>query len=123
MDIIWKEKKRWVLGAIPWTFTTYSLTEDKLIIDSGVFTSKQEEIMLYRVLDLTLTRNIIQKMFNLGTILVKSGDQTCPNLYIKNIPDSMEVKEQLSVLVEQAKDKKRVFTREVIDSENIHNWI
>lgn len=114
METVWSDKKRWVLFALPWTFTTYTLDEDKLIIDSGLLVTKQEEILLYRVQDITLTRNIFQRMSNLGTITIRSADKTTPYLDIKNIPNCKEVKRQLSDLVEAAKDKKRVFSREIM---------
>ena len=33
-NIIWKDRKRIIFG-LPWSFTRYSLTEDKLLIDTG----------------------------------------------------------------------------------------
>jgi Predicted membrane protein len=127
MEIIWKEKKKWALFGLPWTFTTYSLTEDKLLIDSGILTTRQDEIMLYRILDVTLTKNLIQRINNLGTITVISSDQSCPTLKIKNIYDSTEIKEKLSELVDKARDKKRVFSREIIDNHadtnDIQEWL
>ena len=43
--MIWSEKKRWAFLGIPLTFTTYSLTEDKIIVDSGLIIARQEEIL------------------------------------------------------------------------------
>ncbi len=123
MEPIWSEKKRWVFFALPWTFTTYSLTEDKLLIDSGLLVVKQEEVLLYRILDITLTRNLFQRMSGLGTITIESADKSTPILEIKNIPNALNVKNQLSDLVEQAKDKKRVFSREVMGTPNLDEYI
>lgn len=123
MEPIWSEKKRWVFFALPWTFTTYSLTEDKLLIDSGLLVVKQEEVLLYRILDITLTRNLFQRMSGLGTITLESADKSTPTLEIKNIPNAMDVKNQLSDLVEQAKDKKRVFSREIMGTPNLDEYI
>ena len=33
-DVVWKDRKRIIFG-LPWTFTRYSLTQDKLVIDTG----------------------------------------------------------------------------------------
>ncbi|MEE3344485.1 MAG: PH domain-containing protein [Bacilli bacterium] len=129
MEILWSEKKKWTFFALPLTFTTYSLTEDKLLIDRGFLNKYQDEIMLYRVLDLTLSRNLIQRMFKLGSIKVVSSDKSCPDLIIKNIYDSQNVKEQLSELVDKARDKKRVFSREIIDDghhdfdSDVQDWL
>ncbi len=113
-EVKWSEKKRWALFGLPWTFTTYSLTEDKLLIDSGLLVQKQEEILLYRVLDITLTRNVIQRMFKLGTVKLRAADQSTPYLELKNIPNAKNVKNMLSKYVELAKDKKRVGSSELM---------
>lgn len=131
MDIIWTDKKRWTLFGVPWTFTKYTLREDKLLVDRGFFAKYQDEIMLYRILDLTTRRGLIQRMFKLGSITVKSSDKSCPELLIKNIKNVMEVKEQMSELVEKARNKKRVMSREIIDGhhddydndDDFHTWM
>ena len=59
----------------------------------------------------------------MGTILVNSSDKTLGDFEIKNIKNVMDVKEQLSELVEIQRDQKRVYTRENIsgDSEADHD--
>lgn len=113
-EVKWSEKKRWTLFGLPWTFTTYSLTESKILIDSGIVVLRQEEILLYRVLDITMTMNLFQRMFKLGTIRIRSADQSTPYLELKNIPNTKKVKNMLSKYVEAAKDKKRVGSSELM---------
>ena len=128
MEVLWTARKRWAIG-VPWTFTVYSLREDKLLIDKGFLSKVQEEIMLYRVLDLTLRRGLFQRMFKLGSITVKSSDKSCPEIVIKNIKNSQEIKEQISELVDKARDKKRVMSRELIngvhddDGDDMNDWM
>ena len=33
-DVVWKDRKRIIFG-LPWTFTRYILTQEKLTIDTG----------------------------------------------------------------------------------------
>lgn len=113
-EVKWSEKKRWTLFGLPWTFTTYSLTESKILIDSGIVVLRQEEILLYRVLDITMTMNLFQRIFKLGTIRIRSADQSTPYLELKNIPNTKKVKNLLSKYVEAAKDKKRVGSSELM---------
>lgn len=113
INYIWKDRKRTFLG-LPWSFTKYKLTEDRLFIETGFFNSIENEVRLYRILDLQLTRSLGQKIFGLGTIKVKSADKTLADFEIKNIKNSKEVKEQLSQLVEDMRDKKRVVNREMM---------
>lgn len=113
-EILWSDRKRWILFGLPWTFTKYSLTDNRLLIDTGFFTTNTDEVRLYRINDLSLTRNLLQKMGNMGTIKVNSYDKTMGNFEIKNIKNPQEVKEKLSRLVEEERDKKRVYAREVM---------
>ena len=115
INCIWKDRKRTFLG-LPWSFTKYKLTEDRLFIETGFLNSVENEVRLYRILDLQLTRSLGQKIFGLGTIKIKSADKTLADFEIKNIKNSKEVKEQLSQLVEDMRDKKRVVNREMMIS-------
>ena len=112
-NIIWKDRKRTLFG-LPLSFTKYSLEEDRLFIETCFFNSVENEVRLYRIMDLQLSRTLGQKMFGLGTIKVKSADKTLGDFEIKNIKNSKEVKEQLSKLVEEMRDKKRVVNRELM---------
>ena len=85
-----------------------------MFIETGFFNSVENEVRLYRIMDLQLSRTLGQKMFGLGTIKVKSADKTLGDFEIKNIKNSKEVKEQLSKLVEEMRDKKRVVNRELM---------
>ena len=127
LNVIWKDRKRPIFG-LPWSFTKYTLLEDKLLIDTGLFSTKQEEIKLYRIMDITLKRSFIQKIFGVGTIHCCSADKTTPEFDILDIKKSFEVKEKISKMSEEQRDKKRVTGREVFvnndeiddDDDDIH---
>ena len=121
MDLLWKERKRIWCG-LPLTFTVYSYDNERFYVKSGFLNQRQDEIRLYRIQDLTVTRSLSQRIFGMGTILVNSSDKTLGDFEIKNIKNVMDVKEQLSALVEIQRDQKRVYTRENIsgDSEADH---
>ena len=110
-NFIWKERKRNALG-LPWTFTKYALTDDRLFITSGLLKTVEDEVRLYRIMDLSLSQTLSQKIFGIGTILVSSADKSMRDFEIKNIRKPRDVKEQLSKLVEENRDKKRVTNRE-----------
>lgn len=98
--IVWQDRKRTIFG-LPWTFTVYTLNEDALVIRTGFLNQKEEQIKLYRILDMSLTRSLGQRMFGLGTIHVCSNDTTAPEFDIKNIKDVRSVKAALSKLVDE----------------------
>lgn len=121
-NYLWRDRKRPVFG-LPLSFTVYTLLEDKLLIDTGILSTNQEEIKLYRIMDLTLKRSIFQRIFGVGTIHICSADKTTPEFEIKDIKKPFEVKEKLSAIVEEQRDKKRVTGREFLvgdDDDDIH---
>lgn len=113
-DIVWHDRKRIFFG-LPWTFTKYSLSDDRFFICSGFFSVKEDEVRLYRIMDVSLERKLWQRMCGLGTIKCCSGDKTLGDFEIKNIKKSREVKEMLSQMVEAERDRKKVSSREFMN--------
>ena len=116
-EILWKDRKRIFCG-LPWTFTRYSLTKEKLIIDTGFLSRKEEEVRLSRLLDMTLKRGFVQRIFGMGTIHCCTADKTSPEFDIKNIKNPAEVRNLLSDLVEEERSRKRISGREFMMAED-----
>ena len=112
----WRERKRTIFG-LRLSFTVYKLTEEKLLVETGLLNINQEEVRLYRILDVTLKRSFGQRIFGLGTIHCCSADKTTPEFDIKNIKNSEKVKEMLSDLIETQRTKKRVSSREFMTTD------
>lgn len=113
MEILWQDRKRPFLG-LPLSFTKYVLTEKSLLIKTGVFTTTEDEVRLYRIIDITLRRTLGQRILGIGTILCHSSDETMKKFEIKHIKKPRETKELLSELIEQQRHANRVFNRENI---------
>ena len=111
LDTKWYDRKRTIFG-LPWSFTKYYATAEKLYIETGFFTTRQEEIKLYRITDFQLTVNLRQKIFGLGTIQCHAMDKTTPVFELKNVKNPYMIKEQLSDLCDAAREKNHVYTRE-----------
>ena len=114
-NIIWQDRKRYF--GLPISFTKYSLSEDRLFVESGFFNLLQNEVRLYRILDVQLKRSLGQRIFGVGSIMVSSSDKSLGNFEIQNIKDSANVKEMLSVQVEQQREAKRVVGREFMGAD------
>lgn len=119
-ETLWRDRKRTKFLALPWTFTVYRLTDDRLFIKRGFFTTHEDEVRLYRILDISLKRTLLQKIFGTGSILCHSSDKTMGDFEIINIKHSYDVKNLLSDLVEKERMAKRVSNREFMacDSED-----
>ena len=119
VEVNWKDRKRIIFG-LPWSFTKYGLSEDRLFLEKGLFSTSEDEIRLYRVLDVSLKRSLMQKIFGLGTIICHTSDKTHSIFEIKNIKKPKETKEMLSSYIEEERQKKRVSSREfIMDTDDI----
>ena len=116
-NIVWKDRKRTLFG-LPWSFTKYSLSDDRLFISTGFLSTKEDEVRLYRIMDISLKRTLGQRIFGLGTIKCCSADKTLGDFEIKNIKKSKDVKELLSEMVENERNRKKDTSREFIDHED-----
>ena len=118
MALVWQDRKRIIFG-LPWSFTKYKLYDDKFQICTGFLSRKEEEIRLYRIMDLTLQKSFGQRIFGMGTIKVESADKTTSEFLIKNFRKPDTVRDLLSDKVEVARRKNRVSGREYMSADDI----
>ena len=111
-DIIWTQRKRnWC--RTPFTFTTYTLTADELATQSGLLHQSFDTVKLFRIVDITISRTLLQRIFGLSTILIDAMDQsTGGKIVLKNIIDGFAVRKELQHAVDAARNVNRVSTRE-----------
>ena len=113
-EYFWKDRKRYL--GLPLSFTRYALSDDRLFLSVGFFSVKDDDILLYRVRDISVRRTLWQRLFGVGTITIQSSDKTHPSLELKSIKDPMRVKELLHDLVEEMKAKRRMRFGEIMGS-------
>ncbi|MEE0954373.1 MAG: PH domain-containing protein [Eubacterium sp.] len=111
--LLWYDRKRTFLG-LPWSFTKYALTKEKLVVDVGFLNLTEYEVRLYRVVNVNLKKSLGQRMFGLGTIHIDSNDHDLRSFDLKNIKNADEVKELLSDQVEAERQRNHVSSREVM---------
>lgn len=81
LTYLWKDRKR-ILG-MPISFTKYALTEDRIFMETGLLNLCSEEVILYRVRDMTLKISLGQRIFRVGSVVLASSDKTTPVLELK----------------------------------------
>ena len=104
--LLWSDRKRYF--GLPLSFTRYAISEDRLFQATGILNLKYEEILLYRIRDITLSRSFAQRIFGVGSITVTSSDKSRPVLVIQNVKDAPAVKELIHPQVEDMKIRRRV---------------
>jgi hypothetical protein len=109
--IIWSDRKRYF--GLPLSFTKYAISEDRLFQRTGFLNLSYEEILLYRIRDITLTRSFGERIFDVGTITVTSSDKSRPVLVIDSVKDPDAVKELLHRQVESMKISRRIHFGEI----------
>lgn len=111
---IWCDKKRIVFFGLPLSFTRYTLTPSKFLLETGFFRKKEDETRLYRITDVSMTRGFWERLFGLGTIQLLSSDTSTPKLLLKHIRRPKIVKEVLSQAIEQCRRENGVRTSEMV---------
>ena len=120
-EILWQDKKRYL--GLPISFTVYSFSNNKFYLKKGIFNISSEEILLYRVLDLTFKQNLWQKIFGVGSVILTTADKSTPVLEIKNIKTPDRVRKALSTLVEKRRDEKRVTGKEMFGAAGMFHGV
>jgi len=110
-EILWKDRKRYL--GLPISFTIYSLDQNRLYLKKGLLNTTMDELLLYRVLDVKLSRSLGQKIFGVGSITLITADQSNQTLLIKNVKDSERTRKLISSIVEKERDEKRIMGKEM----------
>ncbi len=119
MEYLWSDRRRrW---GLPLSFTKYALSEDRLFVETGMLTVRCEEILLYRVRDISMRITLGQRIFGVGSIFIQSSDRSCPALELKNIKNPREVKEIIHQTVEKMKLQRRMRVGEVMGDEHLRD--
>ena len=92
---LWSDCKRVVFFGLPLSFTKYRLTTNRLFVNTGFLTQREDEVRLYRITDVSLSRTLMQRVFGLSTIHCNSSDKTLGNFDIININSNIDIKKEL----------------------------
>ena len=110
-NLKWYDRKRIWCG-LPWTFTKYGLSDDRFFVEEGLFTTKHYDVRLYRIMNTSMTRTFLQKIFGLGTIHIDGTDKDLGCFDIVNIKNCEAVKEMLDQAIEEERVRNKVVVRE-----------
>lgn len=110
-NLKWYDRKRIWCG-LPWTFTKYGLSDDRLFVETGFFTTNNYDVRLYRIMNTSMSRTLLQKIFGLGTIHIDGTDKDLGCFDLKNVKNCEEVKELLDQAVEEERIRNKVVVRE-----------
>jgi uncharacterized membrane protein YdbT with pleckstrin-like domain len=87
----------------------FIISSEQLIVLRGVFHRTSDYIELYRIVDFSESRDIMEQLFGLKTTSIYSGDRTNPKLDIYGIKDSLDVVSIIRERVEYNKQRKGIY--------------
>ena len=105
-----------LLLPIPWAVwkwlsvraNRFTLTTQRMRVESGVLQQHVNEVELYRVKDTELTRSFVQRALGLGTVTVVSSDESVPRLVLPCVHEPQLVREQIRDHVEKVRKARGV---------------
>ena len=95
----WKDRKRYL--GLPLSFTRYAVRDQRLYYSKGFFNTTEDELLLYRILDIKLNRTFGDKLVGVGTITLYTADKTNPELKLTRVKTPVRVRDLISKMVEE----------------------
>ena len=87
----------------------FIISSEQLIIQHGVFHRSSDYIELYRIVDFSEQRDILEQFFGLKTVSIYSGDRTNPKLDIYGVMEKVDVVGIIRERVEYNKQRRGVY--------------
>ncbi len=89
--------------------TSYRVTSQRVIVETGVFGKRVDQLDLYRIVDFVVERSFGQRVMGTGTITIDSMDKTTPVTRIAGIKTNvMGLYERLRAAAEVEKKQRMV---------------
>ena len=101
------ERKRWLFFGLPFTFTKYTVNEEKLIINKGLLKTTEDTCYLYKIIDIKLERSLCERIFGMATIMCYTGDVTDKVIKLIHIKNSKKINDYLLDQSEEMRRKRR----------------
>lgn len=109
--LLWKDRKR-ILG-MPISFTRYMLKNGRIFLGEGFFTTRENELLLYRILDISMKRTLMDKLLGVGTLTLFTVDESNKHLLLKNIRNPEQIRDLISAEVEKERERLKISGREI----------
>jgi len=89
-------------------YTIYTLTDQRIIIQTGIFSRSIESIELYRIKDIKMNASFTQRLVGIGNIMMVSSDKSTPSISLSGFYNPNIKFNQLRASVETCRLKKGV---------------
>ena len=90
--------------------TSYTVTNQRVQIEKGIFAKSVEEIDLRYVEDSTFGQNVMERILGIGSVTLLSSDKTTPKYVLRSVRDPRGLREMIRTQAYQT-SQRQVFTR------------
>lgn len=98
------------VGMVALRATRYTVTNQRLLVESGVFSKNVDEIDMRLIDDSYFKQGFIDRILSIGDVTVMSSDKNTPVFTLRGVHDPREVRELIRTHAYQA-SQRQVFTR------------
>ena len=88
-NVVWYDRKHYY--GFPVSSVRYEISEDRLFYSTGILNQKYEQLQLYLIRDLSVTRTLGQRLCGVGTVIVTTVEGEI--IALENIRAPYHVKE------------------------------
>lgn len=89
----------------------YKITTQRIVVESGLFSKRMDQIDIYRINDYVVERPFGQRLVGTGNIVLSAMDRSTPDIRLAGLPtDVMALYEKLRVATEESKRMRGVRT-------------
>lgn len=87
----------------------YKVTSQRIVVETGVFSKRLDQIDLYRINDYSVERPFSQRLLGTGNLVIEAMDKTSPVLRLEGLKtDVVQLYERLRAATEVEKRKRGV---------------
>ena len=101
-NVVWYDRKHYY--GFPVSSVRYEISEDRLFYSTGILNQKYEQLQLYLIRDLSVTRTLGQRLCGVGNVIVTTGEGEI--ITLENIRAPYHVKELIYNYMEEEKRRK-----------------
>ena len=101
-NVVWYDRKHYY--GFPVSSVRYEISEDRLFYSTGILNQKYEQLQLYLIRDLSVTRTLGQRLCGVGNVIVTTVEGEI--IALENIRAPYHVKELIYNYMEEEKRRK-----------------
>jgi len=90
--------------------THYKVTNQRILVESGIMSRGLEEIDMRSVDDIEFRQTVMERLFKIGTVWIVSTDKVAPKVMLHGIHDPRNTRELIRATAYQA-SQRQLFTR------------